>query len=151
MDRLRKPSRETTVLRKSKWLPTIPNDHAMSRSKTTAEAHSVGQLARRWGVSVERVRQLIRDGHLPETFTIPASGRFGAIVKIPLSTVLIVEQEWTVSPDQARETPRRRRAAAKRLELDFKHFPELDVSAEHDAECREDVPRSGARNASRSS
>lgn len=122
----------------------------MSHSKTTVAALSVGQLARRWAVSAARIRQLVRDGHLAEAFTIPASGRYGAIVKIPLSTVLAVEKAWAVVPPQDGETVRRTPRGRGRPPLDFRHFPDLHPNAAHDAGCREDVLRSNEHSGAKS-
>ena len=65
----------------------------MSRNQTPSQSLSVGQLARRWGVSADRVRRLIDAGHLPGAFTIPSAGRYGATLKIPLVAVIQAETE----------------------------------------------------------
>jgi hypothetical protein len=98
----------------------------MPRTVTSCQALTVGQLARRWGVSVDRVRQLVRAGHLPGAFTIPSAGRYGATVKVPLDTVLRVETEdWAVLPRaraQAGPKPGRRGGDAGPA---LRHFPNL--------------------------
>jgi len=69
----------------------------MAKPVTKRESLTCSQLARRWGVSVNRVRQLVESDALNGTFTIPACGRFGKVVKIPLATVLEAESRWQVT------------------------------------------------------
>jgi len=110
----------------------------MPRQQTQLEALTSGQLARRWGVSVARVRVLIESGRIPGTFRIPAVGRYGATVKIPMASILQKEQEWAIVPtdcDSPRRRPIRRNGTPPRL----KHFPELNAHPEPDAECPEDA------------
>jgi hypothetical protein len=57
--------------------PTRTVTGIMRRERQQRNSFSVGQLADRWGVSVERVRALIRQGLLPGSFRIPLSGRSG--------------------------------------------------------------------------
>jgi excisionase family DNA binding protein len=91
---------------------------------------TVGQLARRWGVGRDHVRQLINDGRLPGVFTIPSAGRYGAAVKIPLASVVQAETEdWVLAPDkqgQARPRPPKRGDDGPAL----KHFPALAANPE---------------------
>jgi hypothetical protein len=97
----------------------------MPSPPTQREALSVGQLARRWGISVDRVRRLVQGGHLPGAFTIPSAGRYAATVKIPLATVIQVETEdWAIVPqsNRARSKSRRRRSDSGPA---MQHFPEL--------------------------
>ena len=97
----------------------------MPREDTPCQALTVGQLAKRWGVSADRVRQLIRNGQLPGTFTIPSAGRYGATVKIPLVTVLKVESEdWAIVPSSRGARPRSRRRRGDSGPA-LRHFPEL--------------------------
>jgi len=115
----------------------------MPRQKTQGEMLTVGQLAKRWNVSVDRVWQLIRLGHLPETFTIPSAGRFGRTTKIPMSAVLAAEDAWAVTP-VTNHGPRRR-ARPSKTGAALRHFPELSPTSEHDAECHAADPHSDAR------
>lgn len=104
----------------------------MPRPQTKTAALTIGQLARRWAVTVDRVRQLVDQGLLPGAFRIPAAGRFGEAIKIPLDTVLYCEQErWLVS-SQALAPLRRPKSRAGNPAL--KHFPELSQAQGRDAE-----------------
>ena len=111
----------------------------MPRSPSQPQTLTVGQLARRWGVSVDRVRGLVEGGHLPGAFTIPSAGRYGATLKIPLATVIQVEAEdWAVVPQpQAGPKPGRRRGDAGPA---LKHFPKLATSPEPVSGSRVDAP-----------
>ncbi len=116
----------------------------MPRPQTQCEALSVGQLAKRWGVSTDRIWQLIRAGHLPEAFTIPSAGRYGETTKIPLRAVVGAEEAWLVADDpRHQERPQRRSRAASGAPL--KHFPELSPTPVHDAESHASDPRSDVR------
>jgi hypothetical protein len=105
----------------------------MPRDQDRRQSFSVGQLARRWGISPKRVRELVAGGHLPGCFTIPSAGRYGTAVRIPLDTVLRVETEdWAVVPQptqavQARPRPRRRGGDASPA---LRHFPNLRATPE---------------------
>lgn len=70
----------------------------MRTQRTKCESLTCGELARRWGVSVTRVHQLIEAGDLPDVFEIPAAGAFKRIVKIPMTSVLRAETAWSISP-----------------------------------------------------
>jgi hypothetical protein len=97
----------------------------MSENQTALQALTVGQLARRWGISPDRVRQLVNSGQLPGAFTIPSAGRYGATVKVPLTTIIRAEtEEWAIvrSGAQARPKPRRRSSDSGPA---LKHFPKL--------------------------
>lgn len=110
----------------------------MPRQQTQLEALTPGQLARRWGVSAARVRVLVASGRIPGSFRIPAVGRYGATVKIPMASILQKEQEWAIAPvdcGSPRPRSRRRNGSTPRL----KHFPELNAQPEPDAECLEDA------------
>jgi excisionase family DNA binding protein len=103
----------------------------MARPVTTCEAMTVGQVAKRWGISRDHVRRLIDEGRLPGVFTIPSSGRYRATMKIPVSSVIQVETEdWVVTPKQ----PKRARPRPSRQRDDsgptFRHFPNLRASLE---------------------
>lgn len=71
----------------------------MSRAGTPCLTLTIGQLAKRWGVSAARIRQLVEAGQLPGAFQIPSAGRYGAVTKIPLAIVMEVETEgWVLVP-----------------------------------------------------
>lgn len=95
----------------------------------TLESFSVGQLARRWGVSPDRVRRLIDAGHIPRAFRIPSAGCFGTTLKIPRTVIEQLEADWQVSPEQ----PKRRRAPKPVLEL--RHLTGIMTDPESGAEC----------------
>lgn len=111
----------------------------MKRLSTQPHIFSVGQLARRWGLGMDRVRRLIESGLLPGAFRVPSSGKYGEAIRIPLSTVLKAEEQWAIpnhSQNRASTPPRYpRRGGVPELT----HFPEL--TREHDGECREDDQR----------
>ena len=102
------------------------------------EAFSVGQLARRWSVSPERIRKLIERGLL-FAFRIPSAGKYGETVKVPRQVVMDTEQSWAVVPSQPtmKKPPRRRGGSLPAL----RHFPELNATTEPDAEYPEDDQR----------
>ena len=108
----------------------------MPRPLTLCQTLTIGQLARRWGISTDRVRTLVTNGQLPDAFTIPSVGRYGATIKIPLATVIQLESEdWAMVPQRQRAGPppsRRRNDCGPAL----KHFPTLAASPE---------PASGSR------
>ena len=117
--------------------PKNVRDH-MPRPETQLEAMTPGQLAKRWGVSVARVRSLVESGRVPGAFRIPSVGRYGEAIKIPLASVLQQEQDWSITPIDPscqRGRPRRHNGARPKL----KHFPELNAQPEPDAECPEDA------------
>lgn len=99
------------------------------RKKADSESYSVGQLARRWGVSPDRIRGLIDSGHIPRAFRIPSAGRFGTTLKIPKAVIEQLESDWQVSP----ATRERRRTQRPVLEL--RHLTGLMADPESDAEC----------------
>ncbi len=110
----------------------------MPRHKTGIAAVSVGQLAERWAVAENRIRELIDTGQLTGAFKIPSAGRYGETIKIPLDSILEAEREWAVIPSAAKSSPRRQRRPQK--DAAFKHFPELIDDQEPAAECHEDGP-----------
>ena len=69
----------------------------MPRPRIQCEALTPGQLARRWGLGVDRVRDLIQTGKLAGAFQVPSSSRYGNAVRIPLVAVLQAEKEWGVN------------------------------------------------------
>ena len=110
----------------------------MPRPQTQLEAMTPGQLAKRWGVSVARVRSLVESGRLSGAFRIPSVGRYGETIKISLASILQVEQQWAITPTDAtvqRHRPSRRNGSTPKL----RHFPELNAQLEPDAECPEDA------------
>ena len=68
----------------------------MPRPQTQLEALTPGQLAKRWGIGVDRVRRLVDSGQIPGAFRIPGVGRYGEAIKIPLAAVIEREQEWAI-------------------------------------------------------
>jgi hypothetical protein len=109
----------------------------MPRKQITCDALTVGQLARRWGVSADRVRQLVQSGRLPGAFTIPSAGRFGATVKIPLASIARVEAEdWAVVPQGCKAGAKRPRPRSNSGPA-LKHFPKLATTPEPAAESPE--------------
>lgn len=108
----------------------------MPRQKTVTIALSIGQLAKRWSVAENRIRELIDAGQLSGAFKIPSAGRYGETIKIPLDSILRAECDWAVTPSTPESPPRRRRNV--RNSAAFKHFPELIDDHEPDAGCRED-------------
>jgi hypothetical protein len=106
---------------------------AMPRPRTQLDALSPGQLARRWGLSVDRVRRLIEGGKLPGSFKVPAAGRYGEAVRVPLAVVLQAEQDWAIAPVDGKQLGKPRKQHGSHPPL--KHFPELrHVSPGPDAE-----------------
>ena len=108
----------------------------MTRLATQRGSLSVGQLARRWGLGVDRVRRLVESGLLPGSFKVPSAGKYGEAIRIPLSTVLQAEQDWALPDHHKQRTngpPRRPRHGGP---LKLAHFPELNP--EHGAGYRED-------------
>jgi hypothetical protein len=112
----------------------------MSRPKAERPALKVGQVAARWGIGVDRVRELVETGQLPGAFRVPASGKYGSAIRIPLAAVEQAEGMWALRPD-LRPRPERRRPSGGQVPA-LRHFPEL--SQDHlqcDVECREDERR----------
>jgi hypothetical protein len=107
----------------------------MPRRPSTLEALSPGQLARRWGLGVDRVRQLVVSGHLPGAFKVPAAGRYGEALRVPLAAILKAEQDWSIVPVGIGMLPKRRGRRNGSPPM-LKHFPELATRPEPDAESR---------------
>lgn len=105
---------------------------------------TVSSLATRWQISRHRVATMLRSGLIPGAFEIPAAGRYGSAIRIPLSHVRALEESWFVSPTSdhemgiAREYPVPHRIS---------HFPELYDLPESDAECPSSDRRSGEHTA----
>lgn len=107
----------------------------MRRSETQRGALSMGQLARQWGLGVDRVRRLVETGLLPGSFKIPSAGKYGEAIRIRLSTVIQVEQEWVI-PEHGQELMDKCPRPRQRGRLSsLTHFPEL--SHERGGVCRE--------------
>jgi hypothetical protein len=104
----------------------------MPRPQPQCQTLTIGQLAKRWGVSADRVRKLVLGGQLPGAFTIPSAGRYGATVKVPLATVLQVEADWAVAPAKQAARPKRPRRGDDSGPA-FRHFPKLRASLEQPA------------------
>ncbi len=102
---------------------------------------TIGQIAKRWGVSRGRVQSLVDDGKLCGVFVIPSSGRYGETMKIPYEAVVEAEEGWAVHA-QAKNGGQKRPPKKQNVSsTQFKHFPELDVPPEslvetHEAERR---------------
>lgn len=103
----------------------------MPRQRIQPDTLTIGQLAKRWSVSTARVRGLVGSGLLVGAFCIPSVGRYGATIKIPISSVLRAEEEWGIVPKAERRTPPRIRSG---VAVASKHFPELNLSLELSAE-----------------
>jgi hypothetical protein len=109
----------------------------MGRQKTECGALSVGQLARRWGLGVSRVRDLVENGLLPGAFRIPSAGKFGEAVRIPLGTIQRAEEEWGIGEQHGAQQRRLPPRSGGGSVAALRHFPEL--RPEHDAGCPEDA------------
>jgi hypothetical protein len=109
----------------------------MSTKITKPKSLTIGQLARRWAVSRDRVQRLVDAGFLPGAFRIPSAGRYAATVKIPIATVLKVESNWQVAPDQRHRVPPVSDAGSAGLQL--RHFPELTATPPPACESHEDA------------
>jgi hypothetical protein len=110
----------------------------MPRPQMQLGALSPGQLAKRWGLAVDRVRRLIEIGRLPGAFKVPAAGRYGETIRIPMASVVQAEQEWAIDPtgDSTRHSkPRRRRGNSPPT---LTHFPELATRPAPDVACHGD-------------
>ena len=107
----------------------------MSIPTRVQAAYSIGQLAKRWGVSPERIKSLVDSGKLPGAFLIPSAGRYGAALRIPRQTVDAIEQQWQVTPPAKAEPSLARTNRNSRIAT-LKHFPELGPLL--DAECPAD-------------
>jgi hypothetical protein len=123
------------VAKKPKVLTTISEPAlVMARTQTSCMALTVGQLARRWGVSADRVRQLIRSGHLPGVFTIPSAGRYGATVKVLLASVVRLETEgWALTPEAKGRVRTKASTRSDKSGPAFRHFLKLRASPEQPA------------------
>jgi hypothetical protein len=111
----------------------------MPRPKTQCETLTIGQLAKRWGIGRDHVRKLTDLRVIPGTFTIPAAGRYGEAVRIPLSSVLLAEQDWAKSPQDYRSANPLQRRQRNGHSPKLKHFPELLNESEDDVESPEDA------------
>src|SRR5262249_12399601 len=128
--RSRGPARRRRFGEGEGYCPLLWLKAPMPRDPESCRALPAGQLARRWRVSVERVRQLVAGGHLPGAFTIPSAGRYGAALRVPLAAVLRVETEdWAVTPEPARARPRPRRRGGDAPPA-LRHFPNLRATPE---------------------
>jgi hypothetical protein len=107
----------------------------MPRPKTQRETLTIGQLAKIWGIGRDHAQRLVDAGAIPEVFRIPAAGRYGEAVRIPLASVLLVQQEWATSSNRKQASERRERCRQNGHSPKLKHFPELHCETEDDAEC----------------
>ncbi|QEG36204.1 hypothetical protein Pr1d_35160 [Bythopirellula goksoeyrii] len=100
----------------------------MVSSNLPHRSHSIGQVAKKWGISPERVRQLILTGKLG-AFEIPSAGKYGKALRIPHEYVEAAEMEWAVeSSILGRQSPQRSHRNTSKSSL--RHFPELRHEAE---------------------
>ena len=99
------------------------------------ETLSVRQLAIRWSVGEPRIRSLIGSGFLVGTFKVPASGRYGETIRIPITTIEKAETKWAIDEVPTTERTKRRRNGQK---VTLNHFPELSSQSEDDAGCPAD-------------
>ncbi len=77
----------------------------MPKPATQREAVTYGQLARKWGVSVARVQQMVKEGRLLGVFEIPPVEGFGKVRKIPMESVKAAERSWSIGiPEDRGET-----------------------------------------------
>lgn len=108
----------------------------MSNNTKVRSALSIGQLAKRWGISADRVRRLIDSGALPEAFKLPSAGRYGSAIRIPLAAIVKAESRWRMSERSSTGAPRR---GGTRSPAALRHFEELNAEiSEHGAECHGD-------------
>lgn len=112
----------------------------MPRPQTLLEAMTPGQLAKRWGVSVARVRSLVEAGSIPGAFRIPAVGRYGETIKIPHASILQVEEQWAIASQSNEFSLRKRRGRRKTSPPTLEHFPELAANPEPDVASRGGAP-----------
>jgi hypothetical protein len=110
----------------------------MPRPRTQPEVLSPGQLAKRWGLGVDRVRRLVENGQLPGAFKVPAAGRYGEAIRIPLAAVVQAEQDWAIPPELGGQLPRKRRGRLGNSPPTLQHFPELTTHPEPGAACHGD-------------
>lgn len=109
----------------------------MSGPGTRQSAVSLGQLAKRWGIGVDRVRSLVESGGLPGAFRVPSAGRYSCTVRVPLASIELAESTWAIEPSGVC-APRQTRSSPARASA-LRHFPELDSTVgERDAEYHED-------------
>jgi excisionase family DNA binding protein len=112
----------------------------MPRTAASRETLTMGQLARRWGISRDHVRQLVASGSLPGVFTIPSAGRYGAAIKIPLASVIQAETtDWSLVPQREGEARPKRPQRRSNSGPALKHFPKLRATLEPAAESPEDA------------
>ncbi len=104
----------------------------MKKERETFKSLSVGQLARRWRISVDRLRCLVEAGQI-EAFQIPSAGRYGESTRILVRSIRRAERIWAILP--AGQQPRRRHAARRPTRDVLRHFPELTVTVEPVAGC----------------
>ena len=96
----------------------------MSERNDERECLSIGQLARRWGVSPERIKQLIAAGKLGGSFKVPSAGRYGAAIRIPMDHIRLAERQWLISAT-AKSQPRTESISQVHPHRAVDHFPEL--------------------------
>ena len=108
----------------------------MSGRDNQRSAFSLRQLAMRWGIGVDRVRQLVETGELTGAFRLPSAGKYSCTIRIPLESVERAERIWAIAPSEARPPMQARSSQTPTSGLG--HFPELETTAGAPAvECRE--------------
>lgn len=109
------------------------------------QALTITELAKRWSVSRERVKAMIEQGRIIGAFVLPSAGRFGRAIKIPMSAVISVEENWQIGVDQSDQAQKRKVRTPPAPRLD--HFPELLEPTEPVAGYPAAAPSSGEHNA----
>jgi hypothetical protein len=108
----------------------------MSGRDNQRSAFSLGQLAARWGIGVDRVRQLVETGELEGAFRLPSAGKYSCTIRIPLESVELAESAWAIDPSEVR-LPMQTLPSKPRTP-GLGHFPELETTSDEPAvECRE--------------
>lgn len=85
---------------------------------------SISQLATRWGVGKQRIKQLIDSGKLPGAFVIPSAGKYEKTIRITAETVSVIESEWSVVPGRSVYFTRKKKSTVSDS-LPLTHFPEI--------------------------
>lgn len=106
---------------------------------------TISELARRWQVSRDRVREMVHAGKLHGAFVLPSAGRYGASIKVPLQSVIEAEARWQIGASLNDPVKSERRKPAPTLHL--QHFPELLAATEPAAEYPAIEPHSSEHSA----
>lgn len=114
---------------------------------TQHQALTISDLAKRWSVSRQRVGAMIDAGYITGAFVLPSAGRFGRTIKIPMSAVHALEENWKVPTGACVQPQAHIATVAKFGAPRLDHFPELLEATAHDAECLATVQRSNEHTA----